>query len=75
MLHGLRLYQWSGMQAMVRGLGLLAPFAKLRAMEALLPPVPASAAPRKNHSNVKLVALIRSLRGERGGCADAAART
>ena len=44
MLHGLRLYQWSGMQAMVRGLGLLAPFAKLRAMEALLPPVPASAA-------------------------------
>ena len=45
MLHGLRLYQWSGMQAMVRGLGLLAPFAKLRAMEALLPPVPASAAP------------------------------
>jgi glycolate oxidase iron-sulfur subunit len=45
MLHGLRLYQWSGMQAMVRGLGLLAPFAKLRAMEGLLPPVPASAAP------------------------------
>ena len=45
MLHGLRLYQWSGMQAMVRGLGLLAPFAKLRSMEALLPPVPASAAP------------------------------
>jgi len=45
MLHGLRLYQWSGMQALVRGFGLLAPFAKLRAMEALLPPVPASAAP------------------------------
>ena len=45
MLHGLRFYQWSGMQALVRGFGLLAPFAKLRAMEALLPPVPASAAP------------------------------
>ena len=45
MLHGLRVYQWSGMQALVRGFGLLAPFAKLRAMEALLPPVPASAAP------------------------------
>ena len=45
MLHALRMYQWSGMQALVRGLGLLAPFAKLRAMEALLPPVPAPAAP------------------------------
>ncbi|HJQ99995.1 MAG TPA: heterodisulfide reductase-related iron-sulfur binding cluster [Methylomirabilota bacterium] len=40
MLHGLRMYQWTGMQALVRGLGLLAPFAKLRAMEALLPRVP-----------------------------------
>jgi glycolate oxidase iron-sulfur subunit len=45
MLHALRVYQWSGMQALVRGLGLLVPFAKLRAMEALLPPVPAAAAP------------------------------
>jgi glycolate oxidase iron-sulfur subunit len=45
MLHALRIYQWSGMQALVRGLGLLAPFKKLRAMEALLPPVPAPAAP------------------------------
>src|SRR5437879_1426192 len=45
MLHALRMYQWSGMQVLVRGLGLLAPFAKLRAMEALLPPVPAPAAP------------------------------
>src|SRR5882672_1655785 len=45
MLHALRMYQWSGMQALVRGLGLLAPFAKIRAMEALLPPVPAPAAP------------------------------
>jgi len=40
MLHGLRAYQWSGMQALVRGLGLLAPFKKLQAMEALLPPLP-----------------------------------
>jgi glycolate oxidase iron-sulfur subunit len=45
MLHALRAYQWSGMQALVRGLGLLAPFGKLRAMEALLPPLPAPAAP------------------------------
>ncbi|HKW95249.1 MAG TPA: (Fe-S)-binding protein [Methylomirabilota bacterium] len=45
MLHGLRMYQWSGMQALVRGLGLLAPFKKLQAMEALLPPVPAPTAP------------------------------
>ncbi len=45
MLHALRMYQWTGMQAMVRGLGLLAPFAKLRAMEALLPPVPLPGAP------------------------------
>jgi glycolate oxidase iron-sulfur subunit len=44
LLHGLRLYQWSGLQRMVRGLRLLAPFAKLRAMEALLPPLRASAA-------------------------------
>jgi glycolate dehydrogenase iron-sulfur subunit len=45
MLHALRAYQWSGMQALVRGLGLLAPFGKLRAMEALLPPLPPPAAP------------------------------
>jgi glycolate oxidase iron-sulfur subunit len=45
MLHGLRMYQWTGMQALVRGLGLLAPFAKLRAMEALLPRVPPPGAP------------------------------
>jgi glycolate oxidase iron-sulfur subunit len=45
MLHALRMYQWTGMQAMVRGLGLLAPFAKLRAMEALLPRVPLPGAP------------------------------
>ena len=45
MLHGLRAYQWSGLQALVRGLGLLAPFRKLRAMEALLPPVPPTPAP------------------------------
>jgi glycolate oxidase iron-sulfur subunit len=45
MLHVLRAYQWSGMQALVRRLGLLAPFGRLRAMEALLPPLPATAAP------------------------------
>ena len=45
MLHALRLYQWTGMQAVVRGLGLLAPFKTLRAMEALLPRVPRPGAP------------------------------
>jgi glycolate oxidase iron-sulfur subunit len=45
MLGALRAYQWSGVQALVRGLGLLAPFGKLRAMEALLPPLPAPGAP------------------------------
>lgn len=45
MLHALRMYQWSGMQTLVRGLGLLAPFKKLQAMEALLPWLPARAAP------------------------------
>ena len=45
MLHALRLYQGTGMQAVVRRLGLLAPFKKLRAMEALLPRVPRSGAP------------------------------
>jgi glycolate oxidase iron-sulfur subunit len=37
----LRGYQWSGLQALVRGLGVLAAFKKLRALEALLPPLPA----------------------------------
>ncbi|HSR24364.1 MAG TPA: (Fe-S)-binding protein [Candidatus Eisenbacteria bacterium] len=45
MLAALRAYQWSGVQALVRGLGLLAPFGKIRAMEALLPPLPAPGAP------------------------------
>jgi glycolate oxidase iron-sulfur subunit len=45
MLHALRMYQWSGMQALVRGFGLLAPFKKLQAMEALLPRLPAPAGP------------------------------
>ena len=45
MLHALRMYQRSGMQAVVRGLGLLAPFKKLQAMEELLPPVPLPGAP------------------------------
>ncbi|MEX2224417.1 MAG: (Fe-S)-binding protein [Candidatus Rokuibacteriota bacterium] len=42
MLHALRIYQWSGAQRLVRGLGLLAPFRKLQAMEALLPRLPAA---------------------------------
>jgi glycolate oxidase iron-sulfur subunit len=42
MLHALRFYQWSGLQGMVRTLGLLAPFRKLQRMEALLPALPAS---------------------------------
>ena len=45
MLHALRMYQWTGMQAMVRGLGLRPPFAKRRAMAALLPGVPLPGAP------------------------------
>jgi glycolate oxidase iron-sulfur subunit len=45
MLGALRLYQRSGAQSLVRGLGLLAPFRALRAMEALLPPLPRSRAP------------------------------
>jgi glycolate oxidase iron-sulfur subunit len=44
LLHALRLYQRSGVQALVRGLRLLAPFRRLRAMEALLPRLPARAA-------------------------------
>ena len=45
MLHVLRMYQRSGVQALVRRLGLLTPFKRLSAMEALLPPVPAPAGP------------------------------
>jgi len=43
LLWGLKLYQVSGAQALVRGFGLLAPFRKLKAMEALLPAVAAGA--------------------------------
>ncbi len=39
----LRFYQSSGLQRLVRSLGLLAPFEKLRTMEALLPRLPAAA--------------------------------
>jgi glycolate oxidase iron-sulfur subunit len=41
MVRALRLYQRTGLQAAVRGLDLLAPFKRLRAMEALLPALPA----------------------------------
>jgi glycolate oxidase iron-sulfur subunit len=40
MAQALRLYQWSGLQWAARSLGLLAPFRKLAAMEALLPSLP-----------------------------------
>jgi glycolate oxidase iron-sulfur subunit len=40
MLSGLRLYQRSGMQRLVRGLGVLRAFPKLREMESLLPALP-----------------------------------
>jgi glycolate oxidase iron-sulfur subunit len=41
MMRALRLYQRTGLQSVVRSLGLLAPFPKIRSMEALLPRVPA----------------------------------
>jgi glycolate oxidase iron-sulfur subunit len=44
LLWGLRLYQATGLQALVRASGMLAPWKKLRAMEALLPTM-RSAAP------------------------------
>ena len=43
LLRALRLYQRTGLQAAVRGLDLLAPFQRLRALEALLPALPAGA--------------------------------
>ena len=43
LLWGLRLYQASGLQALVRLSGMLAPWKKLKAMEALLPTVPSAA--------------------------------
>ena len=46
LLPALRLYQGSGLQALVRGLGLLAPFRRLRTMEALLPRVPGAGSAR-----------------------------
>jgi len=51
-------YQYSGLQAIVRGLGLLAPFKRLRTLEALLPPPSAAAAP---------VPELTSARGKRRG--------
>ena len=41
MFRAVRLYQRSGLQSLVRSLGILAPFKKLATMEALLPPLPA----------------------------------
>ncbi len=65
LLWSLRLYQASGLQALVRASGLLAPFRKLRAMEALLPTVPAGA------PLPELIAARGALRGRAGlltGC-------
>ena len=45
LLRALRLYQRTGLQAAVRGLDLLAPFKRLRALEALLPALRCCAAP------------------------------
>ena len=42
LLWGLRLYQASGLQAFVRACGVLAPWRRLRALEALLPSAPVS---------------------------------
>jgi glycolate oxidase iron-sulfur subunit len=67
MLHALRLYQWSGLQAVVRGLGVLAPFKKLQAMDALLPRLPMPGAPLP-----ELIAARGPRRGRAGlllGCA------
>jgi glycolate oxidase iron-sulfur subunit len=44
LLWGLRLYQATGLQALVRASGVLAPWKKVRSMEALLPSVPAAPA-------------------------------
>jgi glycolate dehydrogenase iron-sulfur subunit len=58
LMGGLRAYQQSGLQRLVRASGLLAPFKRLRAMEALLPALPARARP---------LAEITLARGKRKG--------
>ncbi len=58
-LHALRFYQRSGLQGMVRSLGVLAPFKRLATMEALLPLLPA----------VDGVPELVPARGKRRGCA------
>lgn len=68
MLRGLRLYQRSGLQALVRGLGLLAPFESLRTMEALLPPLPA-ATPLPPERTAARGARARGRAGVLLGCA------
>jgi glycolate oxidase iron-sulfur subunit len=45
LLWPLRLYQASGLRTLVRASGMLAPFKRLQAMDALLPRVPPSASP------------------------------
>jgi len=57
LLRLLRLYQRSGLQALVRAGGLLRPFPKLRAMDGLLPPVPGAA---------RLPALVPAVGTRRG---------
>ena len=68
MLHALRMYQWTGMQALVRGLGLLAPFAKLARDGGA---APAGAAARRAAARVDSRRAARA-RGRAGlllGCA------
>jgi glycolate oxidase iron-sulfur subunit len=44
LVRALRVYQQSGLQSVVRGLGLLAPFGRAKDMEALLPDIPPASA-------------------------------
>ncbi len=59
LLRALRVYQRTGLQAAVRGLDLLAPFKRLRALEALLPALPAD--------NEAPLPAVTPARGERRG--------
>ena len=53
LLWGLRLYQASGLQALVRAVGVLAPWKRLRAMEALLPAVASVRVAARVHSGAR----------------------
>ena len=68
LLPALRLYQGSGLQALVRGLGLLAPFRRLRTMEALLPRVPGAGSVRIEELNPARGGKPRGRAGLLVGC-------